>query len=162
MFLRFKKRTDVTKLTEGEEAVVEGVVEARREMTVPGTQTKCVLYYLLAEAWQYGPRGRGRKMWVPSNQQLKTEGFFVNDGTGVVWVASAQEGIDLRGGTEKTGPIGKKGKARYLCRIVEAGDTVRVRGMAQRPKGAEPAEGLVIRSLEKGGLQVMFKKKGND
>ena len=158
MFLKLKRRTDVGNLAQGDDRVVEGKVVAAREMTVPGTSTKCVFYFHLTEAWQHGPRGRGRKMWVPQNVRQKCEGFYLEDGTGRVWIAGDGETMDVQGGAEESGPIGKKGKGRYLARMIRVGDVVRVRGIVDNPRGAEPGDVLVMRPTKKGVLQIVFRQ----
>lgn len=161
LLLKLKKRTDVSALEDGAQVVVEGRISAPREMTVPGTQIRCLAYWLLTEAWQHGARGRGRKMWVPSNQQLRTEGFYLDDGTGKVWICGleAENGLDLIGGVASSGPMGKKGKARYMCRTISTGDLVRVQGSVGHPKGSEPGETLVVRPGAKGLMKVMLRKR---
>jgi len=160
LLLRMKKRTRVSDAAEGDVVVLEGKVAEGKAMTVPGTSVKCVAYWLLTEAWQHGARGRGRKMWVPSNQAMRTEGFYLDDGTGTIWVGGTEEALELIGGREEAGPMGKKGKARYFCRTIARGDTVRVQGTLDRPRGSEPGDSLVVRPGPKGILRVMLRKKG--
>jgi hypothetical protein len=118
MFLSLRKRTPVAELVAGEERIVEGKVVCQRELTVPGTKIKCAWYYLLSEAWQHGPRGRGRKMWVPKNVQVSSEGFFLEDESGRVWVDAGADGAEVSGGTEESDVVGKKGRQRYLARVI--------------------------------------------
>lgn len=160
MFLSLRKRTPIADLAEGEERVIEGAVVAKRELTVPGTKLKCVWYYLLSEALEVGPRGRGRKMWVPKNLQVNSEGFFVEDESGRVWIDAGNEGAEVSGGVEESGPLGKKGRQRYLARLIRAGDVVRVRGMVGKPKGAEPGDAQVMRPGHKGRLEILFRRVG--
>jgi len=94
LFLGLRRATKIADLAEGEERIVDGRVVGRRELTVPGTKLKCVWFYQLSESFEVGARGRGRKMWVPKNAQQKSEGFFVDDGTGQVWIAAREVGID--------------------------------------------------------------------
>lgn len=158
MFLSLKKRTKIAELAEGEERVVEGIANARKELTVPGTKIKCVWYYLLSEAFEHGPRGRGRRMWVPKNLQVSSDGFFVEDDTGQVWIDAGAKGAEVSGGVEESGMIGKKGRQRYLARVIRAGDRIRVRGAVARPKGAEPGDNLVLRPDRKGKLEILFRR----
>jgi hypothetical protein len=158
LFLSLRRATRVADLQEGEERIVEGRVVGRRELTVPGTQLKCVWFYQLSESFEVGARGRGRKMWVPKNVQQKSEGFFIDDGTGRVWVAANEDGTEVSGGVEEAGMLGKKGKARYIARMIRGGDVVRVRGMVCGPKGAEPGDVQVLRPGRKGRLEILFRK----
>ena len=162
MFLGLRRATKIADLAEGEERIVDGRVVGRRELTVPGTKLKCVWFYQLSESFEVGARGRGRKMWVPKNAQQKSEGFFVDDGTGQVWIAANEEGTEVSGGVEEAGMLGKKGKSRYIARMIRGGDTVRVRGLVCKAKGAEPGDSLVLRPGKKGKLEILFKKALRD
>jgi hypothetical protein len=146
MFSLFTRKTRVGDLQAGAEATVEGRVSVPEPIAVPGAGLRCACFFVLNEAWQQGARGRGRKMWVPTGAQNKCGGFFLDDGTGRVWIAACEGAeFDLAGGEERSGELGKKGAGRYSARIVADGARVRVHGAVSRPKGAEPAAGLVIR-----------------
>ncbi|HUT76944.1 MAG TPA: hypothetical protein VM285_04620 [Polyangia bacterium] len=146
MFSLFTKKRKVSDLQLDAEVTVEGRVAAPESVSVPGAGIRCACYFVLNEAWQHGTRGRGRKMWVPTGAHNKCGGFFLDDGTGRVWVAACEGNeLDLAGGTGQVGELGKKGTGRYLARIVADGARVRVRGVVSRPKASEPGEGLVIR-----------------
>jgi len=160
MFLSLKKRTPIADLAEGEERVIEGKVAAKRDLTVPGTKLKCVWYYVLSESFEVGARGRGRRMWVPKNLQVKSDGFFIEDESGSVWVDAGCEGAEVSGGYEESGPIGKKGRQRYLARVIRVGDVVRVKGAASRSTGAEPGDTLVMRPGRKGKLEILYRRAG--
>jgi hypothetical protein len=128
------------------EVTVEGRVSAPEPITVPGAGVRCACFFVLNEAWQQGARGRGRKMWVPTGAQNKCGGFFLDDGTGRVWIAACEGNeLDLAGGTERSGELGRKGTGRYSARLVGDGALVRVRGAVSRPKASEPGDGLVLR-----------------
>ncbi|MDD5306377.1 MAG: hypothetical protein PHU25_03570 [Deltaproteobacteria bacterium] len=157
MFLRFARKTMVRDLREGGELVVEGKVAVERPLTLPGSATKCVYYDILNEAFETGARGRGRKMWVPKHAEQKITGFFVDDGTGRVWVAAETATADVRGGKTELGVIGKKGNARYVARLVQEGFVVRVKGLADKARAAEPGE-IVLRPGAKGRIIVLVKK----
>ncbi len=146
MFSLFRKKSRICDLEVGAEVTVEGRVSVPEPITVPGGGIRCACFFVLNEAWQHGARGRGRKMWVPVGAQVKCGGFFLDDGTGRVWIAACEGAeLDLVGGAEQSGELGKKGKGRYLARLVGDGALVRVRGEVARPKASEPGDGLVIR-----------------
>ena len=128
---------------------------------VPGTQIKCVYYYQHVDTWERGARGRGRKMWIPVNAAQKAEGFFLDDGTGRVWVAADDPRLAVTGGAEEMGPLGKKGKQRFIARLVRDGDVIRVLGIVDSPKAAEPGNLLVLRAGgKKDHLEILFRKRG--
>jgi hypothetical protein len=155
-----KRKTKVEKLKQGEERVVEGRVIARRELGVPGTQIKCVYYFQHVDKWDRGDRGRGRKAWYPVNAEEKAEGFFLDDGSGRVWVAADDPRIAVSGGAEEMGPLGKKGKQRFIARLIRNGDVVRARGIVDAPKAAEPGDVLVLRAGgKKDRLEILFRKR---
>jgi hypothetical protein len=158
MFLSLRKRTRIAELVEGDERVIEGKVVAERELTLPNTKHKCVWYYQLLESLEVGPRGRGRRMWVPKNLQVNSDGFYVEDETGRAWIDAGNEGAEVSGGVEEAGPIGKKGRQRFLARMIRDGDVVRVRGLVAKPKGAEPGDVQVMRPGRKGRLEILFRK----
>jgi len=160
MFLSLRKRTPIADLVEGEERVAEGVVVAERELNLPNTKLKCVWYYQLLESLEVGARGRGRKMWVPKNLQVNSNGFYLEDESGRVWIDAGNEGAEVTGGVEEAGPIGKKGRQRFLARMIRAGDVVRVKGLVAKPRGAEPGDVQVMRPGRKGRLEVLFRKAG--
>ena len=159
MFLSLRKRTPIAELAEGDERVVEGTVVAERELTLPNSKLKCVWYYQLSESLEVGARGRGRRMWVPKNLQVKSEGFYIEDETGRVWIDAGHEGAEVTGGVEEAGQIGKKGRQRWLARLIRAGEVVRARGLVAKPKGAEPGDVLVIRPGRKGRLEILFRRQ---
>ena len=160
MFLWLRRRSRVEALQAGAQSVVEGRVVARRELGVPGTQHKCVYYHQHVDAWDRGARGRGRKMWIPVSAEEKAEGFFLDDGTGRVWVAADDPRLEVAGGAEEFGALGKKGKQRYIARLIRGGDVVRVRGIVDRPRGAEPGGVLVLRAGgKKDRLEILFRRR---
>jgi hypothetical protein len=160
MFLWLQRSTKVEALREGEERVVEGRVVPRHEIGVPGTQLKCVYYFQHVDKWDRGDRGRGRKAWYPVNAEEKAEGFFLDDGTGRVWVAADDPRRAVTGGAEESGPLGKKGKQRFIARLIRDGDVIRVRGVVNKPKAAEPGEVLVLRAGgKKDRLEILFRKR---
>lgn len=153
MFSLFRRKTRISELAPGAEVTVEGRVSVPEPIAVPGAGLRCACFFVLNEAWQQGARGRGRKMWVPTGAQNRCGGFFVDDGSGRVWIAPCEgAALDLAGGAEHAGALGKKGTGRYLARVVGEGATVRVRGEVSRPKASEPGEGLVLRPGGKRGV----------
>ncbi len=159
MFLRLRRKTPITNIEIGVEAVVEGTVIARNELTLRGSETRCVYFDRLTESFEVGPRGRGRKMWVPKNMERKCSGFFVSDGKAQVWVTSNVDGLQVSGGKQEAGMIGKKGRQRYQAQFIQAGDTIRVRGLVTKPKGADPHDGFVLRADKKGRLGILVRSK---
>ncbi|MCP4600928.1 MAG: hypothetical protein GY847_10435 [Proteobacteria bacterium] len=150
MFRWFKSKTQVSDLLEGAEVAVEGRVVSRNELTLSGSKTRCVYYDKLNESFEVGARGRGRKMWVPKNLERRCAGFFVDDGSGQVWVTSDTEGLRVDGGKQESGAIGKKGSQRYSAQIIQNGDLVRIKALVSQPRGADPAHGFVLRPTKKG------------
>jgi hypothetical protein len=160
MFLWLKRKTSISALRDGDERIVEGRVVPKREIGVPGTQLKCVFYSQHVDKWDRGARGKGRKMWIPVNAEEKGEGFFLDDGTGRVWVAADDPRIDVTGGAEEAGPLGKKGKHRFFARLIRGGDVIRVRGVASAPRAAEPGDVLVLRAGgKKDRLEILFRRR---
>ena len=99
-------------------------------------------------------------MWIPASAVEKAEGFFVDDGAGRVWVAADDPRLAVAGGAEESGPLGKKGKQRFVARLVRAGDVIRVRGVVDNPKAAEPGDVLVLRAGgKKDRLEILFRKR---
>jgi hypothetical protein len=160
MFLWLKSKTKIDALAAGEERVCEGRVVPKRELVVPGTQLRCVYYFQHVDKWDRGDRGRGRKAWYPVSAEEKAEGFFLEDATGRVWVAADDQRLAVAGGAEEMGPLGKKGTQRYIARLIRTGDVVRVRGLVDKPKAAEPGEVLVVRAGgKKDRLEILFRKR---
>jgi hypothetical protein len=154
MFSIFFKKTPISKLEEGKGALIEGEVVAREELSLSGSGTKCVYYDKMNESFEHGQRGRGRRMWVPTNMEKRSAGFFVKDESGRVWVVGDTDALDVQGGKRESGTIGKGNRKRYLAQMVQNGDKVRVKGLVSKPKGSEPADSLVIRPGAKGRLTV--------
>ena len=154
MFSIFRKKTPVSSLKADKEAIVQGEVVAREEMSLPNSGTKCVFYEKMNESFIQGARGRGRRMWVPQNMEKRFVGFFVRDASGKVWVAADTDAIDVQGGKQESGFLGKGQKKRYFAKLIISGDKVVVRGVASEPKAAEPADCMVIRPDAKGRIVV--------
>ncbi len=154
MFSLFRKKTPTSELQVGAEVVVEGEVVAQNELSLSGTGTKCVYYEKLNESFEVGARGRGRKMWVPKNLERRCAGFYLDDGSGRVWVRNDTDGVEVVGGKQESGVVGKKGRTRFTAQLVQNGDRVRLQGAVDEPKGADPAGGLVIKPNKKGFLKI--------
>lgn len=155
----FLRKSPVKDLQEGRVGLVEGRVVARSEITVNGSGTSCVYYDRLEEAYETPARGRGRALWIPKGYERRCAGFFVEDATGRVWIAQGHEGLEVNGGAREHGRLGKKGTRRYTAQLLRVGDKVRVRGLVDRPKAAEPTGTKVIRVDAKGRLVVRVKEK---
>jgi len=154
----FRRRTRVADLEVGREQVVRGRVVAGKEMSAPGSGTKCAFCETLLESFEVGARGRGRRMWLPKGMERRCDGFFVDDGSGRVWVRGDVGAIALRGGAQESGLMGKKGRQRYTGRLIRSGDVVEVRGVVSRPKGGEPGEALALAPGRKGRLDIWFRR----
>ncbi|MCP4677999.1 MAG: hypothetical protein GY854_21285 [Deltaproteobacteria bacterium] len=154
MFLGFKKKTRVSELKAGVEAIVEGEVVSRNVLTISGSGTRCVYYDKMNESFEVGARGRGRRMWVPKNLERRCAGFFIEDGESKVWVTNDTDGLEVAGGHQEGGVVGKKGRTRYTAQYIQGGDRVRIKGLVCEPKGADPADGLVLRPNRKGILKI--------
>lgn len=159
MFLNLQRAKKISSLTTDKVQVISGRVVAPEEVTVPGTNIRCACYWMLTEAWKTGARGRGRKMWVPAGTKTGNNGFFVENGTEKIWVCNTIDGLDIRNGWNDSGLIGKKGNQRFISRAIKNGDTIKIRGTISHPKGAEPAETLVVRPDAKGFISIIQKKK---
>ena len=157
MFLSFRKKTPISQIAKGSTVVVEGAVRAAREMTLPGNGTKCVYYEMLVEVYKKGARGNGRPLWFPEKLDRKLSGFFVNDGTGEVYVDVPADQILLQGGFTTGGPIDAKGKRRFSARVIREGDVVRLRGAAVEPTAAAPGGMTMIECDKKGRLEISAK-----
>ena len=159
MFFRFAKSTKIAALTRDAVQTVTGSVVVPKTLKIPGTDIECACFWMMTEAWKQPARKKGRKMWMPQDARQGCNGFFVEDETGKVWVGDNADALDIVGGWENGGLIGKKGTQRFVSRCIKAGDMVKIRGTVTSPKGAEPAEGLVLRPDAKGFVTVLQKKK---
>lgn len=160
MFLSWRKAQRIGSLAPGKDAIVEGSAAASKgDIAAPGSGTRCVILESLGESFEIGPRGRGRRMWVPKSLDKRSAGFFVDDGTGKVWIPSDTEGVELIKGRQEVAVAGKKGYQRYLTSMICAGDTVRVAGSVDQPKKSEPADCLVIRPDKKGRVRVILRQQ---
>jgi len=159
MFLKFQRSTKISSLSTGSVQVISGKVIAPKEVLIPGTDIRCACYWMLTEAWKQPARQKGRKMWMPEGTQQGSNGFFVEDDSGKVWVADDASVFDLRNGWENSGRIGKKGTHRFLSRSIKSGDVIKIRGTISRAKGSEPGDCMVIRPDTKGLVSIIQKKK---
>lgn len=157
MFLRFRRKTAVSALREGDEAVVEGTVVARDDLSLPMTDVRFVYFDKLNESFVHGQRGGGRRLWIPQSQERRTTGFFLDDGAGKVWIAADGESYSVSGAKEVSAVFGKQNRSRYVATVIRAGDRVRARGVVSRPKAAEPADGFVLRPDPKGRLEILVR-----
>jgi hypothetical protein len=155
MFMSLRKRTRIDDLADGKLVVVEGRVVARSELNIMGSDEKGVYFDRMNESFEKGQRGAGRRMWVPKNMERKSAGFFIDDGSGSVWIADDVDATVVSGGKQIGGVVGKKGRARFSAQVIQEGNNVRVRGVVSRAKGAEPSDGLVIRANAKGRLEIL-------
>jgi hypothetical protein len=160
MFLRFRKRTRIADLSEDRDAVIEGEVSGKKELALPHAGTPCVYFEIMTEAYRVAARGRGRPLWLPEGFDKKCSGFFIDDGTGRVWVRAEAEAIDVTGGTRVSDTVGRKGKRRYAACMIRSGDVIRLRGTVTRPKRDEPGDGLVIAPNARGRIEVLVRHRG--
>jgi hypothetical protein len=159
MFLRFRKRTRIADLAEDRVVVIEGEVSGKKELALPHAGTPCVYFEMITEAYRVAARGRGRPLWLPDGFDRKCSGFFLEDGTGRVWVRAEAEAIDLTGGTRTSDTVGRKGKRRYTAAMLRTGDLVRLRGTVTKPKKYEPEDVLVIAPDAKGRIEILVRRR---
>jgi hypothetical protein len=157
MFLSFRRKKKVSALCTGETAVVEGKVRAVQQLSLPGPGTKCVYYELLVETYKKGERGGGRPLWFPERSERRCTGFYINDGTGEVYVDCSAEKVIMNGGYEIVGMLDSKGRKRFSSRIVREGDTVRLRGAVTESSGRISKEILSIIPDRKGRIEMNAK-----
>jgi len=155
MFLRFKKKTRISELVEGLDTVIEGRVVARKELKLPASGTRCVFYEMSTESYKVGSRGRGRPMWLPERFEVKCTGFFVDDPSGRVWVKGEVEKMSVSGPRKEAGQMGQR--RRYIARIIQQGDIVRIRGGVSKPEADERADVLMIGPDSKGSLEILVR-----
>ncbi len=155
MFLRFRRKTRISELHEGLDAVIEGRVVADKELALPGAGTRCVFYEMSTESYGVGARGRGRAMWLPEKFEAKCAEFHVEDQSGRVLVKGGAENLSVSGLRRVSGPLGKR--RRYFARIMQQGDIVRIRGTVSGPVPSGPADVLVIGPNSKGKLEILVR-----
>jgi hypothetical protein len=159
MFMSFKKPAKINTLKKDIQQIIQGTVSVPREVTLPGTSVSCAAFWMMTEAWKRPDRGKGRKMWTPVDVKQETNGFFIEDDTGKIWVENNGNALDLRSGTQQSGRLGKKETSRFVARIINNGDIVRIQGIVSSPKAKEPQDTLVIRPGKKGLISIILKKK---
>lgn len=159
MFFRFQKSKKISVLTSDFVHVISGKVITPKELKIPGTDVKCACYWMMTEAWKQPERKKGRKMWMPIGARQGSNGFFVEDNTGKIWVDGDANVLEIRNGWEDSGIVGKKGTRRFVSRSIQSGDVVKIRGTVCKAKGKEPGDCLVIRPDAKGVLSIIQKKK---
>jgi hypothetical protein len=157
MFLRFRRRTAISDLAEGCEAVIEGKVTAKTPLKVPHAGVPCVFFDVFMESYGVGARGRGRPLWLPVRAEVKCSGFFVEDETGKVWVAGDERSYSVSGCRQKAGIIGKSGRQRYVAKYFQEGDVVRIRGAISKPVKGQPPDVLVMAPGRKGRLEILVR-----
>ena len=161
MFLSLQRSKKMTSLVKDSVQVVTGKVTAPKQVKIPGTDIDCACYWMMVEAWKQPARKKGRKMWMPESSQQGSNGFFVEDATGKIWVADDAKVLELRSGWENSGRMGKKGTRRFVSRCIKTGDIIKIRGTVTAAKGAEPAGCMVLRPDSKGFISIIQKKKGS-
>jgi hypothetical protein len=65
--------------------------------------------------------------------------------------------VELRGGKQEAGTVGKKGRSRYQAQYFQDGDRVRIAGRSREPRGADPADTLVLGPGNKGRLVILVR-----
>jgi len=161
MFGLFARVRKIADLKADSEVIVQGKLVADKLTTVPGTDIRCAFFWMMTEIWDRITPGRGRKMWIPQESRQGTSGFYLDDGTGRVWISAEPLKTELRGGWSDGGPVGKKGTARYLARTLKEGDTVRATGTVTGAKSHEPGTVMVLRPGKKGWIILDQKKKSS-
>ncbi len=159
MFLRFRSRTKIEKVTKSSDVVIEGRVIAKDTISVSGTSVRCVYYDKMKESYQRPMRGAGRKMWIPQGVEQRCAGFYIDDGTGRVWIPEKTDGLLVREGVTTRGLEGKKGIRRYVAQLLREGDIIRARGAVDTPRGSEPAVNFSLRAGKKGRLEILVRRR---
>ncbi len=144
MLILFRRRTPITRLSEGQVVVVEGKVEATTELSLPGSGARCVYYDIMIESFGQGARGAGRPMWLPMRTETKLAAFVLDDGGGKVMVSAKPENLRISGCRKQRGPYDKTGRQRYVASLLGAGETVRVRGLARAARKKGEHKGMLV------------------
>ena len=158
MFLKWRRKTPVSRLTEGRKAVVKGEVVAADTVALPITGTRCVFYDLVVEVYKKGPRGRGRPLWMPLNAERRCTGFFVDDGDGRVWVEANPDAIIITNGYHEAGEVPRHEFRRFSAWMLTEKSKVIVRGVVSKSGKREPAESMVLRADEQKVIEILVCK----
>ncbi|MBT9559222.1 MAG: hypothetical protein IV100_24525 [Myxococcales bacterium] len=135
----------------GSSVIVSGTVSARTEVTFGPSGDKAIWYSATYESQGRGDRG-SRNLWMFDHLDRQQGGFFIDDGTGRIYVPVQPTQMDIRGGHHVYGEIGRTGKERYSTYLLRDGDSLRLHGVVDKPSGKEPRDTLVLRAAEGGVL----------
>ncbi len=150
-FFRFRRTNQVASLKPGDVAIIEGVISPKTELSLPHTQDKCVFYSRTVEAFKISERA-GRKLWLAEHYERQASGFFVDDGTGRVYVPAQPSVTEFSGGHTVIGNIDRSGEKRFFANVIRGGDRIRIHGTLDTPSGKEPKDTLVLRPAPTGIL----------
>ncbi len=135
----------------GHSVIVAGTVTARSEVTFTPSGDKAVWFSATYESQGRGDRG-SRNLWMFDHLDRQQSGFFIDDGTGRLYVPVQPTQLDIRGGHHLHGEIGRTGKDRYSAYLLREGDSLRLHGVVDKPSGKEPRDTLVLRATDGGVL----------
>ena len=151
LFFRFRKTSPISSLEPGTVVIIEGTVVPKTELSLRGTGDKCVFYALTQESFRLSERG-GRKLWLVDQYEQQASGFYLDDGTGKLYIPIQPVVMDMRGGHVVTADIGGAGQKRIYARIVRGKDRLRLHGTIDKPYGKEPSDSLVLRPAPDGKI----------
>ncbi len=153
LFFRFRRTTPVAKLTVGQPAIVEGKVVAKTWVTLPYAEQKGVFYALTQSTFRLSERG-GRRLWLVESFDQQQSGFWVEDGTGRLYVPIQPRHFNVRGGVMLQGDVSPT--RRWSAQLIKEGDRIRVYGTPDKPSGKEPKENLALRPSPEQAIQVLI------
>ncbi len=157
MFFRFRRKTKICDLTDGQEAVIEGTVKALgRPLAIPKTTIRCVYYDVLYEAFEKGARGIGRKMWVAKSSAQETAKFVIDDGSEKIEVHLGGGVVNASGTPFEQGPAGKR--KRFVAQYIPEGSVLRLGGLVDTSKKRGRKNEHIFVPDAKGVLRVHVKK----
>jgi len=159
MFLKWRRKTPISKLVEGRPAIVKGEVKAQELVALPITGTRCVFYDLAVEVYKKGPRGRGRPLWMPLNAERRCNGFFIDDGDGRVWVEANPDAVIINNGAHEAGEVPKHEFRRFSAWMLKDKSHVIVRGIVSKPGKGEPQDVMVLRADADKSIEIVICKQ---
>jgi len=159
MFLKWRKKTPISRLVEGRMATVQGEIVASETLTLPITGTRCVFYDLLVEVYKKGPRGQGRPLWMPLNVERRCNGFYVDDGEGRVWVEGKPEAFFIKNCDHEAGEVPKHEFRRFSAWMLKDKRRIIVRGVVSKPEKGEPKDTLVLRADAGNIIEILMCKQ---
>ncbi len=154
LFFRFRKTTAISGLAAGQAAIVEGRVVAKTQLSMPHTREHGVFFAVTESSFRLADRG-GRKLWLVDAFEQEQVGFWVEDGTGRVWVPSQPRALTVRGAPLLQGELSRS--RRWSGQLIREGDRVRLHGVPQTPSGKEPKDCLALHAPSGGVMTVLVR-----